>query len=391
MKMLARLALIPCLPLFAAATPPQPPAPPTTLPALDPAIQTALHNLSSEDFTAREHAFRNLQIAFGQQVQELLRPEDPETQARVAALLTFNEGLSHWILDTMALPDPDRRNLLAFGLRTDILPIVANAGANDPELRVQAIHDLAGNRDPLVTTILAPMIDDPDRRVYIAAMEAAWDRTPNALLVDHLWERAVEAGFAVYSPPVQQQEVIRFRGEDLGPAAYDNSAYRHMQDSDIACDVLVHLHAPQVNAKITAFFQRVDKVLNGTDAQMRENRIWMYGVNSAPMKNVYQLLEAYHPPEVLPLLYHLATGRVRQPINGQNNNLHFFWSNRTLPLATLITLTGQNPDEYKLSKLTPPFGTWTFPTEADEDAAVKKLQTWWAVRAANGAKDKVTR
>jgi hypothetical protein len=355
---------------------------PTTVPApaLDPAIQSALRNLSSEEFTDREHAFRELQIALGRQVQALLRPDDPETQARVAALLKFNEGLSRWILDTLTLPDPQRRVLLAFGLRADMLPIVAKIGSSDSDLRVEAIHALAQSHDPLATDILAPLLEDDDRAVYIAAMEAAWDREPRDAIVDRLWERAVDAGFAIYNPQAAQPQTVRFRGEDLGQTFYDNAAYRHMQDGDVACDVLVHLQAPQLDGKLTAFFEHVDAALNSAPAQGqgRDNHVWMYGVNSAPMKNVYRLLNAYQPPHALPILYHLATGAVHQPVNGQVNNQHYFWSDRTLPLTTVVQLTHQNTADYKLTQMNPPVGNWAFATQGDEEAAVRKLQAWWA-------------
>jgi hypothetical protein len=371
MRPLAILVLAACLAASARA------AASATAPALDPAIQSALHDLSSDDFTAREHAFRNLQIALGQQVQALLRPDDPETQARVAALLKFNEGLSRWILNTLSLPDPQRRAVLAFGLRADMLPIVAKIGSSSSDSRVEAIHELAPLRDPLATDILAPLLEDDDRAVYIAAMEAAWDREPRDAVVDRLWERAVDAGFAIYNPQPVQPQIVRFRGEELGQTFYDNAAYRHMQDGDIACEVLIHLQAPQVSAKLTAFFDRVETAVNGPNAAGRDNRIWMYGFNSAPMKNVYELLNAYQTPEVLPILYRLATGIVRQPVNGQSNNIRFFWSSRTLPLATLILLTNQSTTDYKLSQINPPSGNWAFPSQLDEDNAIRKLQSWW--------------
>lgn len=96
------------------------------------------------------------------------------------------------------------------------------------------------------------------------------------------------------------------------------------------------------------------------------------------MKNVYKLLDAYRPKSVLPTLFHLATGQVRQPFNGQINNRRYFWSNRTLPLATLLLLTDQNPQDYKVSSVAAPIGTWVFAAQGDEEAAIKKLREWWA-------------
>jgi hypothetical protein len=356
-----------------AAEPVNSPAAPATLP---PEIRTALNNLSAEDFSVREKAFKDLEITLGRQTQELLVPTDPESKARVAALLEFNEGLSRWILDTIRLPDDQRRSLLAFGLSPGMLAIVAKLASPTPGTRIEGLHDLSRIKDPLATDLIAPLLDDDDRGVYVAAMEVVWDRQPTDAIVDRLWDRAVEAGFAIYNPQPSQQPDILFHGQLLGPTFFDNAAYRRMQDSNIASDVLVHLNAPQVGGKIKAFFEKVDRAL--ATPNPRDNRFWMYGPNSAPMKNVYTLLDAYRPREAFPALYRLATGAMRQPFNGQINNAHYFWSNRTQPLATLLVLTDQHPEEYKLSQLTRPPGMWAFANQLDEDAAIKKLQAWWA-------------
>ncbi len=358
-------------------------------PGLSAGVQSALHDLSSEEFATREKGLRDLQVALGQQVQAMLGSQDLETQAHVASLLEFNEGLSRWILGALNLPEERRRALLAFGLKPEVLPIVAKSASLTPSLRVEAVRALAHLKDPIANEILAPLLDDDDRAVSVAAMEAAWDREPNDAIIDRLWDRAVEAGFAIYNPPGETQPEIFFRGQALGPTFYDNSAYRKMQDADIACEVLVHLKSPQVGAKLTAFFEKVNRAIN--QATPRDNRIWMYGATSAPMKNVYTLLTAYHPKEALPVLFQLATGQMRQPFNGQINNRHYFWSNRTLPFATLLLLTDQDPGDYKLSQVNPPVGTWAFLTQADEEAGIKKLRAWWTVREGTGQGDKVTR
>jgi hypothetical protein len=111
-----------------------------------------------------------------------------------------------------------------------------------------------------------------------------------------------------------------------------------------------------------------------------QNRTWMYGATSAPMKNVYKLLVAYRPKEAFASLFELATGPLRQPVfNGQVNRAKFFWSNRTVPLAMLVVLTDQDPAAYNLTQVTRPQGNWAFASQLDEDKAIGKLRQWWAL------------
>ena len=364
------IVLIGCLaasPLFA-----ETPAAPSALP---PGVEAALHQLSSEEFAVREKAVRDLEKLLGQQTEALLSPADPETKARVAALLEFNEGLSAWVLQTLKMPEEKRHPLLEFGLRPEMLPIVARLGSPVPSVRVEGLKELAEISDPMVNEVLAPLLDDGDRSVYVAAMEVAWDRLPTDTIVDHLWDRAVEAGFNIYAPQQNQQPDVVFRGQVLGPTFFDNAAYRRMQDSNVATDVLIHLNAPQVTPKLKAFLERVVAAYKASN--LRDARIWMFGPNSLPMKNVYAMLQAYRSKETLPALYRLATSPLVQPFNGQMNNLRYFWSNRTYPLALLLELTDQQAADYKLTRLARPQGTWAFANQGDEDAAIKKLQTWW--------------
>ncbi len=362
--------LIGCLvagPLFAET--------PATQPALPPGIEAALHQLSSEEYATREKALRDLEKLLGQQTEALLSPTGPETKARVASLLEFNEGLSAWVLQALKMPEEKRKKLLEFGLRPEMLPVVARLGSPMASVRVEGLKELAEVSDPMVNEVLAPLLDDVDRSVYVAAMEVAWDRPATDVIVDRLWDRAVEAGFDIYAPQQNQQADVVFRGQVLGPTFFDNAAYRRMQDSNIAADVLIHLNAPQVTTKLKAFLQRV--VTAYKSPNLRDARIWMFGPNSLPMKNVFAMLREYRSKETLPGLYRLATGPLVQPFNGQVNNLRYFWSNRTYPLALLLEMTDQQAADYKLTQLARPQGTWAFANQVDEDAAIKKLQTWW--------------
>ncbi|HUO08013.1 MAG TPA: hypothetical protein VM008_06920 [Phycisphaerae bacterium] len=349
-------------------------AEPSTPPALSPCIESALRELSSREFDVRERALHDLEVALGRQTEAMLSPGDPESKARITSLLEFNVGLNAWVLQTCQLPEEQRRPLLEFGLRAEMLPIVAKLASPVPSIRVAGIHALAKVQDPMAPDLLAPLLEDNDRSVYVAAMELAWDLPPKDVIVDHLWDRAVDAGFQLYTPQRSEQPDVLFHGKVLGPTFFDNAAYRRMQDSNVATDVLIHVNAPQVNQKLKVFLEQVCQAYAAPNAQ--DNRVWMYGPNSAPMKNVYALLRAYRPREALSPLYRLATGPLVAPINGEMNNVRYYWSNRTYPLAMLVELTGQETADYKLARLSNPAGIWAFADQADEDAAIKKLQTW---------------
>ena len=350
-------------------------ATPATQPSLPPAIEAALHQLSSDEFSAREKALRDLETLLGQQTAALLSPADPESKARVASLLEFNEALSAWVLQTLKLPEEQRHRMLEFGLRPEVLPVVSRLGLPVPGVRVVVVRELGAISDAMVDEVLAPLLDDVDRGVYVAAMEVAWDRPATDGIVDRLWDRAVEAGFSIYAPQPNQQPDVMFRGEVLGPTFYDNVAYKRMQDSIVATDVLILLNPPLLTGKLKTFMERVVKAYQSPNP--RDARIWMFGPNSLPMKNVYAMLRAYRSRESLPALYRLATSPLVQPFNGQMNNLRYFWSNRTYPLALLLELTDQQAADYKLSRLARPQGTWAFANQGEEEAAIKKLQTWW--------------
>jgi hypothetical protein len=351
--------------------------------ALSPAVQAAITDLSSEDFKTREGALKRLQVAMGEQMRALVRSDDPEVQSRLISLLQFNDGLTRWMIDIYKLPAEERTAQLNFGLQPDMIPVLALAFSADPDKRVEGVKALAKIDKPEATALLAKMLSDPDRLVYIAAMEAVWDKKPTNEIVDALWDRAVEAGMTAYrgggvAAVVQN---VKFRGKVIpGHNFIDNSYIRRQQDAGIACDVLVNLKAPQVAAKLKTFLGGYEKAMDGTNPNVS---FWMYTGNSEPMRNVFRLIEAYKSKDVIGTLYRIATGPVRQRQQGQMNNEKYFMSNRTMALGTVLGLTGQNLEDYKVKRLANLGNMWTSPTEADEEAAVKKLKEWWAV---NGEK-----
>jgi hypothetical protein len=159
---------------------------------------------------------------------------------------------------------------------------------------------------------------------------------------------------------------------------YDNSYYLRWQDSGVACDVLAHLKPPQLHEKLKDFLEGYCKVAGGRAAN---GNIWVYNNNEAG-KNGFRLVEDFASKDLAEILLKIVDGQVVQRSQGAMNNEKYFWSNRTMALATLVSMVGQKPADYELKRSRFMAGMWTAPTEADEDAAVKKINAWWAKNGA---------
>src|ERR1035437_4091989 len=252
--------------------------------ALSPAVQHAIAELSTDDFKTRQEALQKLELALGQQMKLLVASEDPEVQSRLTSLLEFNDGLARWVLDAMKLPADQRKALLDLGLRPEVLPTIANVFSPEADKRGEGVKALGKIDSPEATVILARLLDDPERPVYVAAMEAVWDRKPTDAVVDALWNRAVESGFAGIRPQtVVQLPNVAFRGKPVaggGGVVFLGGVYRG-QDASLACDVLINLKAPQVNAKLGAIMESLEKIAATSP--------WKLNGQTEPMKNIYRL------------------------------------------------------------------------------------------------------
>ncbi len=128
------------------------------------------------------------------------------------------------------MPREKQKEMLAFGMRAEVLPQVAMLYAPETQMRLDAVKALAedgGVDDAHVSELLAKGIDDPEQVVYLAAMEGVWDRPATDAVVDALWSRAVTAQFATYRPSVQAvPETVSFRGVAVGvQSTADNGLY----------------------------------------------------------------------------------------------------------------------------------------------------------------------
>jgi hypothetical protein len=359
---------------------------------LSPAAEAALRNLRDTDFATREQALTTLQRALAEQVAGMLRGGDPEAESRLMGLLEFESGVLRWAMELLKQPPARREELLAFGLRPDVLPSLARLYADRPATRRDGVRGMAKVEGPLATDLLAARVGDLDRGVYVAAMEALWDRPPTDASVEALWQRAVAAGIAVYNRgPAVRGEPITFRGRVIGEdLATDNSLYKASQDHALACDVLLHLNAPQVPGKVLAMLGQIEAAYgNATDAAGGRvgaggavgTNVWMYAGTQEPIKNLARLARAAKPREAFPILYRIATGPVVQKSQGQVNGAKYCWTNRTWAMGLLLEMADRSPTEVKLTRQPLMGGMWTTANETEEEAAVAELKKWWGENA----------
>jgi hypothetical protein len=350
--------------------------------ALAPAVQSALAQLSSDDYATRQKASRQMQAAFVQQALALASSKDPETQARLLSVLEFNDGLIRWIQDFLKLPEDERNAQLQFVSQPNVLPILSKIFSANSSRRVDGVAELAQLDLPGVDPLLARMIDDEDRPTYLAAMEAVWDRKPTTPVLDALWRRAIESGmyhnvqYAAVPHPT-----LTFRGRPVPNSFNIPISFTRMADNDIATEVLIHFQSPQCKEKLIALFKSAAEIASRpgvTNAQLV-----VYSTFYPSLKNVYALVQSYKPTEIIPFLFPLATCRDVQKMPVIDKANKYFTSNRTVAMVTFFTLTNQRPEDYGLKQLDRGVAgmMWVSPSEADEDSAVAKLQQWWSQNA----------
>jgi hypothetical protein len=303
--------------------------------------------------------------------------------------LEFQNGVLRWAMELLKLPREKREQWLAFGMQPEVLPLVAKIYADRPAARREGVRGLARVEGSQATDLLAARVGDADRGVYVASMEALWDRPPTDAAVEALWQRAVVAGIAVYNRQAAARgDPIMFRGRVVGEdIVNDNAQYRLAQDHAIACDVLVHLEAPQMAEKLLKMLGQIEEAYQaaaglgggvgpGGGGAVATN-VWMYAGKQEPMKNLSRLVRAYKPREAMPMLYRIATGPMVQKSQGQVNGVKYFWSNRTWAMALLLEMGDRSPGELKLGKQALVGGMWTTASEAEEEQAVAEVKKWW--------------
>ena len=331
--------------------------------ALSPAAESAIKNLSAPEFATREKAVKDLQLAIAGQLKTLASVDDAEAQQRMVVVLEFQDNLTRWAIDMLRLPEKQGAAMLAWGLKPEILPHIANVYAPAPEKRADGIKAIGQLKDDQASWFLVRLIADDRRDVSRAAIDAVRDRPPTAEIVAALWQRSIDPLSRLRANTVVNAR--RLVATDAASAA---------TDSELATDILVRFKTPLVSEKIKTFIAELNKdtdrfsTLGGLLVPFSDNS-----------RNFIRLVETYKPPEATAFLVILINREVSSSQQITVAGQTVFVSNRTLPLLSLITLTGQKHGDYGLVSANIAWSApWCAASEADETAAIAKFKTWYA-------------
>lgn len=372
-------------------------------------ILAALQQLSADDFQTRQLAVANLQKSLvkqmqqtvlvqevmlkiqqnmGEQLRQMTLVGDPEAQNRVAGLMEFNLALSRWSIDTFNLPPDKRDPMFQWGLSPQGYDLVAKAYARKSETRIAAIKDLAKLKDAPSTALLSMLLQDTNREVSLAAMDALWDRPLTDENLTVIWNKAI--GFAIQQnrPRASTNKIIVVHGRAIN--YYDQEANYQInnQESEVAADLLVEAKSPKVLERLDAFFKEISDSLNDTN----DYRWRMLSPNYGNVgQSLNKLLEAYKPKSgVLCTIKILQQGQNSNRQDGyvnQINNKNYYQSPLVDAAFLFLQLTGEDPTDYKITKVMNYGNRPMLEVDAkqgdqvagakEERKMIRKILVWW--------------
>jgi hypothetical protein len=354
-------------------------------------VVSALHHNAAEvAYVSRIAELIQLNVAA--QLRELAQVDDPEARLRLGQVLAFNEALSRFAIDMLALPPAERQSMLAWGLDPQNVTLVGRCWSRDPDTRVQAVRDLAARTEPQAERLLVQLLEDPDSSVAVPALEAAADRPPTEALVAVIWRRGIEYpmrsmglnyGFDLNvgdrSPrrvAQPQTRTVYIRGRAIQVSSPAENYYRGALDASVATEVLVNYKSPLVEARLNRLFVALTDSTNDRYGY----RVRVLSPNYGNMSvSLMRLVDAYRPKAFVPCLMVMATGTGSDAYTQMINNQSYRMSSRIDALGMLVKFTRQDTEGYGLGQ-NRMFGTrWAIAgDEKQEDAAFKKLRAWWA-------------
>ena len=379
---------------------------PATLPALphltaggavSPEMLAALQQLSAEDYQTRQDAVANLQQAMAKQFQQMILVQELmlkvqeslanqlrqmtlspelEEQARVASLMEFNNSLSRWAIDVLALPPKKREAMMQWGLEPKHLPLIAKAYARRDEVRAKAAKEIAQLEGEIPMWFLGQLLNDSDREVSLSTMDALWDKTPTPEMVDILFNKVIAYPMQNFRPRPNQSKNITIRGRVITIYANQNQS-QQMQDADVAADLLIKMKNPLVREKLVGLFTELTTAMKNPNDYSWRMLSTNYGGDAS--KSVGRLIEAYKPPEaVVFVMKTLDNNRQQDGYNNNINNVQYRYSSRIDMVGLLVKMTNQDPDDYKLKKIANYGDRWMIKgQEKEEEEMLVQVQDWW--------------
>lgn len=366
--------------------------------AVTPEMLAALRQLSAEDFATRQEAVKKLQHAMAKhfeqmvlvqelmlkiqdslaaQLREMTMQPEGEAQARVASLMEFNNALSRWAIDVLALPEAQRQKLLNWGLDEDNIVLVAKAYARQDDVRAAAAKELAKQKGEAATWMLCQLLMDTSREVSLTAMDAVYEREPEDAVIEALWTRATAYTYNQLQQRQTRYKTITVRGRTIQVYDQDYAANQRMQDADVATDVLIKYKQDSIRKRLDGLFVEMESTLvaNPNDYRWRSILSPNYGSNAMTFS---RLVEEYRPKKALAFVVKALQSNYQDGYNTNVNNKQYRQSTRVDMAALFALLTNQDPGDYNLEKVANYNNRWmVLGQEKEEEESVRKLLKWW--------------
>jgi hypothetical protein len=329
-----------------------------------------------------------MQARLAAQVKVLASQNDPEGMARAVRVLAFADGMSRFLADTLTSSGDarERETLVAWALEPAHAMVVAGAYDRETAGRAAAARELGKLSGEHADVMLARLIDDREREVSLAAMDACWDRAASAAVVDALWNKAIVNGLRSMGAAIdfvgagrerderlRGPRVLTFRGRVLQDYEYNLQLSFRAQDADVATDLLIHFKSGLVKKRAEELFE----LLRRGPANMQLVRYVLSSRFGTVSMHTTRLLQAYKPanaiPVLLELIEHAPNDGQEQTINGQK----VYFSTRADLIGFVVGMAQLDRETYHVGQMRNWGAAWVILGGAKEEGeAVAKLKAW---------------
>ncbi len=353
-----------------------------------PTLAAALRDLSSDQYQTRQKGNREIQQFLAGQMANMIQAVGPEKGNRVTKILRFNVEVSRWAKAVLSLPVARRAAMFQWGLSAKRINTVAKAFSPHPSVRAAAARGIALWKGANADWLLLRLLSDTHRLVYLAAMDALWNRRPTVAMVHVVWLKVIANGgqFIPYNPAGR---FVMFHGQKI-TVPKTNNFWLQLQDSVYAEQLMAHWNPPALPGLLTAAARHAAENPNGPLANLFANP------GNAQVLGYIRLFQLAKPVAAVPYFLHLLNvpGKFGSQMNF--NNTPTYWDSRTNVVYLLSMTTGRKP--LTLGFFHSPFfgGRWLFHNKGSQDKAIKTLMKFfnekhvkaWNPPAQTGLKNK---
>ncbi len=335
------------------------------VPELSPAFMAALQDLSSDRYQTRQKGNHEIQQFLAGQMAIMIQAVGPEKGNRVTKILRFNVEVSRWAKAVLSLPVAARARMFEWGLAAKHINTVAKAFSPHPSVRAAAAKAIAPWTGANADWLLLRLLSDSHRLVYLAAMDAVWNRKPTPAMVQVVWLKVIANGgqFIPYNP---QGRFVMFHGQKI-IVPKTNNYWVQLQDSVYAEQLMEHWNPPELTGLLTTVARHAAENPNGPLANLFANP------GNTQVLGYIRLFRLAKPVSAVPYFLYLLKTPAKFGSQMNFNNTPTYWDSHTNVVYLLSMTTGQ-----KLTSLgffhSPFFGgRWLFHNKGSQDKAIETL------------------